>query len=149
MNIKYSCVLIMLIATFGFCIDLTDINAKLIGSEDCCISYGDYDNDGDEDILLTGYSNMIGVSKVFRNDSGVYSDINAELTGFYLSKAEWNDYDGDRDLDILISGSDRCITDDLKLYKNYSGKFIDSSSYLSTFKPKETMIMMTASTNNK
>lgn len=67
--------------------------------------FGDYDNDGDLDIALTG-SHMSGVyiSIVLNNEEGEFTQVK-ELYGLRYSKIEWGDYDQDGDLDILLSGS--------------------------------------------
>jgi hypothetical protein len=71
------------------------------------VAWGDYDNDGDLDILLTGYTGSTQVSKVYRNDGGgVFADIGAGLTGVRISSVAWGDYDNDGDLDILLTGYD-------------------------------------------
>jgi hypothetical protein len=59
------------------------------------ISWGDYDNDGDLDILLTGGSGSGQISKIYRNDAGVFTEINAGLTGISYSSVSWGDYDND------------------------------------------------------
>ncbi len=83
----------------------TGINAGLTGVSGSSAAWGDYDNDGDLDILLTGYTGSGGISVVYRNDGGgVFSDINAGLTGVYYSSTAWGDYDNDGDLDILLTG---------------------------------------------
>jgi hypothetical protein len=72
--------------------------------------WGDYDNDGDLDILLSG--------KVYRNDGGaVFTDIGATLLGVANSSAAWGDYDNDGDLDILIAS----WVSGTKLYRNNGG----------------------------
>ncbi len=48
------------------------------------VAWGDYDNDGDLDILLTGTTNGNSngaVAKVYRNDGGIYADSAIALTG--------------------------------------------------------------------
>ena len=73
------------------------------------VAWGDYDQDGDLDILLTGQtnSNPNAISPVYRNTSGTFSDISAGLTGVTQSSAAWGDYDNDGDLDILLAGQGR------------------------------------------
>ncbi|NOR44836.1 MAG: hypothetical protein GQ534_04550, partial [Candidatus Delongbacteria bacterium] len=82
----------------------TDITAGLVGVTNGSVAWGDYDNDGDLDILMTGNAGLPKISKVYRNDPEGFTDINAELTGVYLGSAAWGDYDNDGDLDILLTG---------------------------------------------
>ena len=100
----------------------TDINAGLTGVDNGSVSWGDYDNDGDLDILLTGSTGSECISKIYRNDSGVFTDINAGLTGVYFSSVAWGDYDNDGDLDILLTGSyyDNGTNYISKIYRNNS-----------------------------
>jgi uncharacterized repeat protein (TIGR01451 family) len=82
----------------------TDIGAGLPGVCIGSVAWGDYDNDGDLDILLTGDAGEGPLSLVFRNDAGVFTDIGAGLPGVYGSSVAWGDYDNDGDLDILLTG---------------------------------------------
>ncbi|HUX94427.1 MAG TPA: FG-GAP-like repeat-containing protein, partial [Bacteroidales bacterium] len=74
------------------------------------IAWGDYDNDSDLDILITGATgnspNYDPISKIYRNDGGNSFNELSELTlkGVYQSSVAWGDYDNDGDLDILLSG---------------------------------------------
>jgi hypothetical protein len=65
-------------------------------------AWGDYDRDGDLDIVLTsGYL----TSAVFRNDGDdQFTDINAGLETVNGCSAAWGDYDNDGDLDLLLVG---------------------------------------------
>ena len=69
-------------------------------------AWGDYDNDGDLDILLTGNTGYTLVSKIFRNESGSFIEqTSISLIGVERSSVAWGDYDNDGDLDILLSGN--------------------------------------------
>jgi predicted nucleotidyltransferase len=84
----------------------TDISAGLTGVRVSSAAWGDYDNDGDLDILLAGEDAGFNlIAKVYRNTGGVFSDINAGLTGVYFGSVAWGDYDNDGDLDILLTGN--------------------------------------------
>jgi hypothetical protein len=89
------------------------------------VAWGDYDGDGDLDILLTGTnSSSVAISKIYRNDSGAFTDIAAGLAGVSSSSSAWGDYDGDGDLDILLMGqgsSGRVGS----IYRNDGGTFTD------------------------
>ena len=68
--------------------------------------WGDYDNDGDLDILLTGVDGGGNpLAKVYRNDAGNFVDSGASLIGVQESSAAWGDYDNDGDLDLLLTGA--------------------------------------------
>jgi hypothetical protein len=78
------------------------------------LDFGDYDNDGDLDILLTGIVDLSPSARVYRNDGGIFTDIVTGLDGYIDSKAGWADYDNDGDLDI-VTGFSGPVT---RIYKN-------------------------------
>ena len=82
---------------------------SLTGVAQGSVAWGDYDNDGDLDILLTGHSITEGgrVSKIYRNngDNSFTEQAGISLTGISLSSVAWGDYDNDGDLDILLTGN--------------------------------------------
>lgn len=70
--------------------------------------WGDYDNDGDLDILICGYNNSNQlITEIYKNDGDTTFTLqsNFSVTGVYYASADWGDYDNDGDLDILISGN--------------------------------------------
>ena len=109
----------------------SDISAGLTGVRASSVAWGDYDNDGDLDILLTGQgSDANGVAKVYRNDAGTFNDISAGLTEVQQSRVAWGDYDNDGDLDILLTGQDDASNRVTKVYQNDGGTFNDISAGL-------------------
>ncbi len=87
--------------------------------------WGDYDNDGDLDILLIGQDNEKSrVAHIYRNDNGTFVNINAGLVGTTVGSAAWGDYDNDGDLDILLAGSN--AKGKSLIYRNDNGSFVDS-----------------------
>jgi len=96
------------------------ITPSVKGTRSGSVDWGDYDHDGDIDILITGEStgNNI-ISKIYRNDRrNNFSDINAGLVGVYFSDADWGDYDNDGDLDLFLSGLTENYTADARIYRN-------------------------------
>ncbi|MCK4700356.1 MAG: T9SS type A sorting domain-containing protein, partial [Bacteroidales bacterium] len=69
-------------------------------------SWGDYDSDGDLDLIYSGRSpGLGGITKIYTNDgNNIFSDISFDLSDFDDATMAWGDYDGDNDLDIVITG---------------------------------------------
>jgi tetratricopeptide (TPR) repeat protein len=64
-------------------------------------SWGDYNDDGWLDLVVTGYQSLL----LFRNEEGhfVQDDAIPEIEGYWAG-ASWGDFDNDRDLDLYICG---------------------------------------------
>ena len=95
-----------------------DANAGLVGIDGGSAVWGDFDNDGDLDILLTGDTENEPVAKVYRNDGTGFYDIQAALTGVKISAAAWGDYDNDGALDVLAAGEDGGGALSVQVYRN-------------------------------
>ena len=94
------------------------------GGESWSTSWGDYDNDGDLDALITNSGNQL--NSLYRNDGDfnftrITNDPMVTETG-YNAVGGWGDYDNDGDLDMFISQAYKgpAFTEKLvnKLYKN-------------------------------
>jgi predicted nucleotidyltransferase len=95
------------------------------------ISWGDYDNDGDLDLAVSGYDSANYRLIIYKNIDGVFSDSSKQEPmganqGIYESSLDWGDYDNDGDLDLAVSGHDSANYR-LIIYKNIDGVFSDSS----------------------
>jgi hypothetical protein len=113
----------------------TVIDANLIGVLESAIAWGDYDNDGDLDILLAGLTGFAdsdsAIAVIYRNDGSLAFELAAHL--FTLRpvrsrskmSAAWGDADRDGDLDVLLAGFGMA-----KVYYHDSGVFIDSNAAL-------------------
>ena len=58
-------------------------------------TFGDFDNDGDLDILLSGQASGVNTSKIYRNDGGSFVDVGAALIGGGYDSDAWGDCDND------------------------------------------------------
>jgi hypothetical protein len=85
------------------------------------IAWGDYDNDGDLDLLVSGQSSPARITRIYRNDGGTFVDIAAGLPGVAFSSVAWGDYDRDGNLDIVISGQDAANAPMTRVFRNSGG----------------------------
>ena len=106
------------------------INTGLQGVSNSSVAWGDYDNDGDLDLLLTGNTGGDFFSGIYRNDTDTLIDINAALSDVAYSSVAWGDYDNDGDLDILLSGDVNGGESVSKIYQNDNGAFTDINAAL-------------------
>ena len=85
----------------------TQIASGLPGLLGGTLAWGDFDADGDLDLVIAGFAPTDGIiTNIYRNDGNSgFADIEAGLPGFISGAARWGDLDGDGDLDLLLSGS--------------------------------------------
>ncbi len=113
--------------------EFTDIGANLPISQEGSLDWADYGNDGDLDLLITGFNTntYTAHSTIFENNGGVFEDLSAGLAGVMYSTGRWGDYDQDGDLDVVVTGStirlDMHPFGDAKtvIYRNDDGTFTD------------------------
>ena len=99
------------------------------------VAWGDYDNDGYLDIILTGASDNGRVSKIYHNNGNntFTEQTTIPLTGVAFGSAKWGDYDNDGYLDILLTGSHGSGPEISKIYRNNGNNtFTDQTNILLT-----------------
>jgi hypothetical protein len=79
---------------------LLDTNIPLLNARYSALAWGDYDCDGDLDLLISG----LDQSTIYRNDNGTFVDIHpAIVRTSSMTSAAWADLDNDGDLDLIIA----------------------------------------------
>lgn len=109
-----------------------DTSQTLQDSDVGSVAYADIDQDGDNDLLITGFSSSQGVSTtLYENDgSGNFTAMaQAALVNVYAGAAEFADVDNDGDMDLLITGNTSFPAATANLYLNDGiGNFSIASS---------------------
>ncbi|MDD5066705.1 MAG: FG-GAP-like repeat-containing protein, partial [bacterium] len=103
-----------------------NINAGLVKVYGCSVTWADYDNDADLDLVVAGNSLSGKVTKIYRNNGGGnFSDVGAGLIGVDKCSTAWGDYDNDGDLDLALAG-ESAGGNTTRIYRNDgSGSFMD------------------------
>lgn len=104
----------------------TDIGAALPGVSDGSVAWGDYDNDGKQDILIAGEADAGPITRIYHNNGDGSFTESVNLAGISQGLAAWGDYNNDGRLDIVLTGSGLS-----RIYRNDgNGVFFDISAPL-------------------
>jgi len=97
-----------------------DLNANLLGQRQGSVSWGDYDNDGDLDAIVSGESTLGDHVRLYRNEGGNRFTLASDNFAHAVGACQWGDYDNDGDLDLLLAGRDGNVATDIhaKIYRN-------------------------------
>jgi hypothetical protein len=108
----------------------TPINVGLPAMDLGFAVWGDFDNDGDWDLLFGGNTDAGFITTIYRNENGVFTDIKANMLPVLWASAAWGDYDNDGNLDAMIIGYDPVAqTSRSILYRNNgNGTFSNSGA---------------------
>ncbi len=101
----------------GNCI-FSVVATNLVGVQRGSVAWGDYNADGQSDLLLAGYDGAQPVTKLYRNNHGSFIDSGLALPGIQNGTAAWGDYDSDGLVDLLLTGSTGGGTPLTNLYRN-------------------------------
>jgi len=100
---------------------------SLTGVSEGSLAWGDYDRDGDLDLLVTGLpgAEVEPVSILYRNDNETFISSGESLLGVRYSSVGWGDWDNDGDLDLALAGYNTSVSPfrHLIIYENDSGTF--------------------------
>ncbi|MCB8760259.1 FG-GAP repeat domain-containing protein [Planktothrix agardhii] len=112
-----------------------DTSVSLPGVDAGSVAWADYNGDGKQDFLLTGFDSYSSetisnkISKLYKNTgSGFIEDTSVSLPGVGWSSVAWADYNGDGKKDFLLTGVDNSYNPISKLYKNTGNGFSEDTS---------------------
>ncbi|MEZ4773722.1 MAG: T9SS type A sorting domain-containing protein [Bacteroidia bacterium] len=91
------------------------------------LEWGDFDADGDLDILASGDQqiNGPGTTRLYRNDGGSFSLVSPlPFANLKEGSARFIDFDRDNDLDVILMGRNSSNTPLTILYQNASGTYL-------------------------
>jgi hypothetical protein len=105
----------------------SDVGAELVGRTFSSVAWGDYDNDGDQDLLVAGRTDTGSATTLHRNfgfTTPIFPDVDAGLPGVGSGSSgsvAWGDYDNDGHLDILLAGPGAPSSSLTRVYRNSGG----------------------------
>lgn len=103
----------------------------IIDLDESSASFGDYDNDGDLDLMLIGH-NVGDRHRVYENNGSTFvlHDLESwnggNFAGIFDGSISWGDYDNDGDLDIASTGYEAYT----RVYRNNNTNFENSQENL-------------------
>lgn len=105
------------------------LETPFAGTQDGSIAFADIDGDGDQDVLVTGWSDSGYISKLYSNDgAGVFTEVmNTPFDNVGKGSVAFADVDGDNDQDLMLTGEYFSNPDYMDVAKLYINNGVPSS----------------------
>jgi hypothetical protein len=83
----------------------SEISANIPGTMYGKFKWADYNNDGNQDFIITGFESNY-VTEIFKNNGdGTFSNSGINIHKGWLGDTEWADYNNDGNVDLVVSGT--------------------------------------------
>jgi hypothetical protein len=101
-------------------LSLTEIPTSIPAFKTGFYDWSDYDNDGDQDLVIYGNSAGTFKSKIYRNDGNFnFSDAQISLPNAGSGEVRWGDYNNDNKKDLVFSADNGGVPGNFsRIYKN-------------------------------
>jgi len=122
----------------GFSNVTSQVAVGLPGVENSSVAWGDYDNDGRLDFLLTGSTNagaVDAISQLWRNTGNGFTNVPIVGLPGVIGSVAWGDYDNDGRLDFLLTGTDSGFVRRSQLWRNTESGFSNVTSQVAAGLP--------------
>ena len=111
----------------------SDVFSGFIGMSESCLQWGDYDYDGDLDIMANGSTeaptHLVYLYQNLNNDN--FLNIGIEIFGTVNGSVSWGDYDVDGDFDFLLTGMPSYSSDPItEIYRNINVNLFNKADSL-------------------
>lgn len=120
-----------------------DLTAPFLPATGGSARFNDIDNDGDSDVVVSGFSFTIGrYTKVYRNNAGVFSEISGTtITDMSFGDIQFGDVDNDGDDDLFVSGLTNAGQRTYLYMNDGAGGFTQNASVLPTIKDSKMQVV--------
>jgi len=114
---------------YGIFMEQQTIGNPFIGVMNGSVAIADFNNDGNADILISGFDGTKAQTKIYYGHQGLFTDGNVSLVPVSFSSVACADYNNDGRIDILITGNSNGVPV-TKLYRNDDSVFTEVTTGL-------------------